>query len=48
MTVVADPDRLKQVLLNLTANALRFTPPEGEIVLRLGAAGQRAILRGLA
>jgi two-component system OmpR family sensor kinase len=44
-TVVADPDRLKQVLLNLTANALRFTPAGGEIVLRLGTAGSRAVLQ---
>ena len=44
-TVVADPDRLKQVLLNLTANALRFTPPGGEIALRLGTAGRQAIIQ---
>jgi signal transduction histidine kinase len=44
VTVVADPDRLKQVLLNLTANALRFTPAGGQIVLRLRAVGARAIV----
>jgi len=44
-SVVADPDRLKQVLLNLTANALRFTPAGGEVALRLGTAGQRAIVQ---
>ena len=44
-TVMADPDRLKQVLLNLTANALRFTPAGGEVALRLGTAGQRAIVQ---
>jgi signal transduction histidine kinase len=27
----ADPDRLKQVLLNLLDNGLRYTPPEGEV-----------------
>jgi len=44
-TVMADPDRLKQVLLNLTANALRFTPAGGEIALRLSTSDQRAILQ---
>ncbi|MFN8634344.1 MAG: ATP-binding protein [Chloroflexota bacterium] len=43
-TVIADPDRMKQVLLNLTANALRFTPAGGRIDLRLRTSGSRAIL----
>ena len=29
--VLADPLRLKQVLLNLLSNAIKFTPPEGRI-----------------
>jgi two-component system sensor histidine kinase BaeS len=45
VTLVADPDRLKQVLLNLTANAVRFTPAGGEIVLRLRVSGGRAIMQ---
>lgn len=44
VTLVADPDRLKQVLLNLTANAVRFTPSGGQIVLRLRTDGDRAIV----
>jgi two-component system OmpR family sensor kinase len=44
VTVVADPDRMKQVLLNLTANAVRFTPAGGTIALRLRTSGARAIM----
>jgi len=34
MTFSADPDRIEQVLYNLVANALRYTPAGGKIVLR--------------
>jgi two-component system sensor histidine kinase BaeS len=33
--VQADPDRLRQVLGNLVTNALRATPPDGKITLRV-------------
>jgi PAS domain S-box-containing protein len=36
--LVADPLRLKQILLNLLSNAVKFTPPQGTIV----AAARRA------
>ena len=33
LMVRADPDRLKQVILNLVDNALRYSPPEGTVRL---------------
>jgi two-component system OmpR family sensor kinase len=41
--VEGEPDRLKQVMLNLVDNALRYTPPEGEV--RLSAVADPAIAR---
>jgi len=39
-TVVADPDRLRQILAALTDNAIRHTPAGGSIRLSAGAAGE--------
>jgi len=39
LVLVADPDRIHQVLANLTANALRFGPPDAPV--RLAASADR-------
>ncbi len=33
--VRADPDRIEQVLINLLANALQYTPPEGTVTIEV-------------
>jgi two-component system sensor histidine kinase BaeS len=40
----ADPVRLRQALGNLVANAVRYTPPGGEVVVKLFQEGENAIL----
>lgn len=38
--IVAEPQKLKQVLFNLISNAVKFTPDGGDIVIKTGFAGQ--------
>ena len=45
VTVYADPDKLLQVLVNLLANAVKFTPPAGRIDVTFHAAGPRVQIR---
>jgi signal transduction histidine kinase len=43
--VDADPDRLKQVVMNLVVNAIRYTPAEGTVTLDLQRRGLDAVLQ---
>lgn len=45
MTVRADPGRLQQVLLNLLANAIKFTPRDGTISIGCEENGERVQIR---
>src|SRR5437588_6747955 len=40
--VVIDPAKLKQVLYNYLSNAIKFTPEEGQVTIRLRAEGEDA------
>jgi signal transduction histidine kinase len=43
--VDADPDRLKQIVMNLVVNAIRYTPAGGTVTLDLQCRGADAVLR---
>lgn len=44
LRVYADPERLIQVITNLLTNAIHYTPPQGQIAIRLEMDGDQAAL----
>ena len=44
LLVHADPGRVQQVMVNLLANSIKFTPPHGRIEIELRKAGDNAVL----
>jgi len=44
LMVEGDPTRLEQVVTNLLTNAIKYTPPEGTVTVRVDGAGAEALL----
>ena len=42
--MIADPDRIRQIVWNLLSNAIKFTPPGGHVDIRLSTTGDEVII----
>ena len=42
--VLADPGRLERILANLVTNALKYSPPETEVIVRVAREGAHAVV----
>ena len=45
LTIMADDQRLEQILLNLLSNAIKFTPEGGQIYLKVDYEGNRLVVK---
>jgi len=43
LLVLADPDRLERILTNLLSNALKYSPPESEVVVTMARRGEQVV-----
>ena len=43
--IVADDQRVEQILLNLLSNAIKFTPEGGQINVKAGSEGNRMVVK---
>lgn len=42
--ILADAERVQQVITNLVHNAIKFTPPQGQVIISAGASGDKVTI----